>query len=465
MKITDTLTGVGAIAAKQQPASAQAAPNGFDMIFANASQRHTAETATDTQNRSRDDNRGRGRSEESRASRADNAERTSRRENSTRRAEDTTEAAAPQDTAPVAPPQYESAPEEVKIDEEQAIAAIAAVMQVPVEVVVEMMNEQGVVPQDLIDPKAVAKFLQTALEVESPMELLTNPEFPEKYKAINEAMGELLQEAEVEQALAAQTTEVGAKAAQQGQQQNGISYAANLEGLEVLNESGELIVTDEAADDEAYATTTRARSTRETLTPTQQQSQTTGQTQESATSPLLVSNEVVVNEQQAIDPMIATDVAKASESVQATRSATPLTPAKATDVIEQIMSQVKITQAGGQFTEMRITLRPESLGDITLRVLTHNGIVTAQFEAESQRVKEALEANFNQLRDALEEQGIQFSELSVSVRQDENERMNQFERERQRTRHRADAINGEEDLQIEEAPSITAHKGVIDITA
>jgi flagellar hook-length control protein FliK len=463
MKITDTtLTGVGAITAKQQQQHVQvgSGSNGFDLIFANASQR--VETTADTQNRSREDDRGRGRTEDSRANRVGNAERASRRENSARRAEETTEAAAPQDTAPIAPPQCEATPEEVKIDEEQALAAVAMIMEVPAEVIVETMNEQGLAVQDLTDPKAVSKYLQAALEVDSPMELLTNPEFPEKFKAINEAMGEMLQEAEVEQALAAQTTEVGAKAAQQ--YQKGTGYATNMEGLEVLNENGELIVTDEAATDEIYATTTRTQSNRDASATTQQQSQTTGQTQESVTtSHLPMSEEVIVEDQQSLDPMLNTDVVTKASDVQTTRSSAPTQPVKATDVIEQIMSQVKITKAGGQFTEMKMTLRPESLGDIVLRVLTQNGIVVAQFEAESQRVKEALESNFNQLRDALEEQGIQFSELSVSVRQDENERMNQFERERQRTRHRADAINGEEVL--EEAPTITAHRGVIDITA
>jgi flagellar hook-length control protein FliK len=85
-------------------------------------------------------------------------------------------------------------------------------------------------------------------------------------------------------------------------------------------------------------------------------------------------------------------------------------------------------------------LRPESLGDIVLRVLTQNGIVTAHFIAENQRVRETLENNFNQLRDALEEQGIQFSELSVSVRQNADDQQTLFEWGRQHARNRAENI-------------------------
>jgi flagellar hook-length control protein FliK len=90
--------------------------------------------------------------------------------------------------------------------------------------------------------------------------------------------------------------------------------------------------------------------------------------------------------------------------------------------------------------------------------------VTAQFEAESQRVKEALEANFNQLREALEQQGLTFSELSVSVRQEKGN-ASEFERGRQSTRHRMESLNGVGEVE-EEAPQIVSlHDGEIDIIA
>jgi flagellar hook-length control protein FliK len=125
------------------------------------------------------------------------------------------------------------------------------------------------------------------------------------------------------------------------------------------------------------------------------------------------------------------------------------------------MNQVKITNTGANFTEMRVTLRPETLGDIVLRVMTQNGVVTAMFEAENQRVKEALEASFNQLRDALQESGIKFTELTVYVRQDGEERASQFERAAQASRTRAEEVNEA----AEELLEISYHNGVIDVTA
>jgi flagellar hook-length control protein FliK len=110
--------------------------------------------------------------------------------------------------------------------------------------------------------------------------------------------------------------------------------------------------------------------------------------------------------------------------------------AHAPDVISQIVSRFSLTSAE-QFTEIKMTLRPANLGDVSLKIATVNGLVTAQFVAENQRVREIIETNFNQLRDALQRQGVSVSELSVSVQQDQNaEQMNQFLRAQQGSRQR-----------------------------
>lgn len=85
------------------------------------------------------------------------------------------------------------------------------------------------------------------------------------------------------------------------------------------------------------------------------------------------------------------------------------------EVINQIVEKFKAGIIGENVSEIKITLKPEYLGDVSLRVVSENGIVSAQFTAENQRVKEIIEANFNNLKDMLDEQGVQVSALSVSV--------------------------------------------------
>jgi len=87
------------------------------------------------------------------------------------------------------------------------------------------------------------------------------------------------------------------------------------------------------------------------------------------------------------------------------------------DVVNQVMESMKAGFRDGR-AEIRVRLSPDNLGDVSLKVTAQNGIVTAHFTAESRRVKETLESNFDGLRDVLRQQGVQIENISVSVRQD-----------------------------------------------
>lgn len=98
------------------------------------------------------------------------------------------------------------------------------------------------------------------------------------------------------------------------------------------------------------------------------------------------------------------------------------------DVIAQIMEKLKVS-VKPDLSEVKILLRPEQLGEVSLKIATQNGIITAQFIAESQKVKEIIESNFNQLRDMLSEQGVDVGALEVNVSNSDEEKTtyNMFE--------------------------------------
>ncbi|MCX8130320.1 MAG: flagellar hook-length control protein FliK [Clostridia bacterium] len=87
------------------------------------------------------------------------------------------------------------------------------------------------------------------------------------------------------------------------------------------------------------------------------------------------------------------------------------------EIIEQVVHKAKVVLTGDK-SEMVMDLNPESLGKLSLKVVTERGMVVAKFVAESQQVKEALEANMQLLKDSLEKQGLAVQGFSVSVRQD-----------------------------------------------
>jgi len=92
-------------------------------------------------------------------------------------------------------------------------------------------------------------------------------------------------------------------------------------------------------------------------------------------------------------------------------------PAEAKEIISQVIENAKVILTPDK-SEMVMDLKPDSLGKISLKVVTENGIVMAKFVAENQQVRQVLEANMQLLKDSLERQGMNVQGFSVSVRQD-----------------------------------------------
>lgn len=93
------------------------------------------------------------------------------------------------------------------------------------------------------------------------------------------------------------------------------------------------------------------------------------------------------------------------------------TPVQAREIINQVLEKAKVILAGDK-SEMVMDLKPDSLGKLSLKVVTEHGMIMAKFVAENQQVKQVLETNMQLLKDSLEKQGMNVQGFSVSVRQD-----------------------------------------------
>lgn len=85
---------------------------------------------------------------------------------------------------------------------------------------------------------------------------------------------------------------------------------------------------------------------------------------------------------------------------------------------ETVMIQVtqKMNQAlKSGMHEMRLVLRPESLGDMRMTIQMDGDIVMARITVENQQVKQIIESNLQALRDSLEEQNLQAGAFDVNV--------------------------------------------------
>lgn len=65
--------------------------------------------------------------------------------------------------------------------------------------------------------------------------------------------------------------------------------------------------------------------------------------------------------------------------------------------------------------ELRVMLRPESLGEVQLKVQMEGDVVMAKISVESQQVKQIVENNLQSLKDALAEHNLETGSFSVSV--------------------------------------------------
>ena len=83
-------------------------------------------------------------------------------------------------------------------------------------------------------------------------------------------------------------------------------------------------------------------------------------------------------------------------------------------VAEQILEKVRVVLSDTQ-TSMEISLTPESLGRVTLNLVSKHGAMTAHFTAQNEIAKEAIESQMVVLRENLESQGLKVEAIEVTV--------------------------------------------------
>ena len=143
----------------------------------------------------------------------------------------------------------------------------------------------------------------------------------------------------------------------------------------------------------------------------------------------------------------------------------------APEIRDQLIEYIKLN-AGPEVTQMEIQLQPASLGSINLQLTYRNGAITAQFIAQNEDVKKAIEQQIVQLKTTLEEQGIKIEEVEVTVASHEfekameqggqwQEQQNASESEKQtsgRKRMVLDELESEEELNDEEVIQVQMMK-------
>jgi len=112
----------------------------------------------------------------------------------------------------------------------------------------------------------------------------------------------------------------------------------------------------------------------------------------------------------------------------------------ATEMADLFVKQMKLGTFRG-FSEAKITLNPESLGQVDVKLTLQNGMLTAHFTAETKTGKELLDNQMSQLRTALMNQGLQVERLEVSQPQQQQNAAFSFQQQREQARQQQNNQN------------------------
>lgn len=83
-------------------------------------------------------------------------------------------------------------------------------------------------------------------------------------------------------------------------------------------------------------------------------------------------------------------------------------------VMEQVTGKLQSVMRSGM-SDVRIQLRPESLGEVSMRIRMEGDVVLAKIEVQNQQVKEIMERNLPMLKDALAQQNISTGTFEIQV--------------------------------------------------
>lgn len=84
------------------------------------------------------------------------------------------------------------------------------------------------------------------------------------------------------------------------------------------------------------------------------------------------------------------------------------------DIMRQIMDYMKI-QVKPDMSQLEMQLHPANLGTLQIHVASKGGVLTANFVAQNEAVKAALESQMVQLKENFSEQGVKVEAIEVTV--------------------------------------------------
>lgn len=173
----------------------------------------------------------------------------------------------------------------------------------------------------------------------------------------------------------------------------------------------------------------------------------------------------MANQAELADTMVGQIASSVTETVSSDGTIT-MTTVEMRQITVQIVQQIKVVIRPEQ-TDMQMTLHPEHLGRLQLAVTSKDGVMTASFTVQNEMVKQALEAQMQDLKNAFTEQGLKVEAVEVNVSTSEFTQEDQTGGNQQQEQKKArttfvdteDSIWTEDDLTETEERALAAVSG------
>jgi len=297
--------------------------------------------------------------------------------------------------------------EETTIEEVKKLASgiaegVAEELGISVEELEEVLAQLGMTMMDLLQPDKLMQVFVVAGGANDAVSLLTNEDLYASYVKLNDKLTEGLREI-------ADLT--GKEASQIQDFLSELSVADTETSLPMADmpDDVDLQIKETASQTEGVWEDSLSAGTEEMATVKQtvdSQLQKEGGKEESAEQGMVQKGNafmVTSHTQQQVE--VISNGVRYTETVYSTETQM---------IMDQIMEFMKI-QVGEGITRLEMQLQPESLGTVQVQLASKDGVVTAQFTAQSEMVKNALESQMIQLRETFDAQGIKVESIEVAV--------------------------------------------------
>ena len=299
-----------------------------------------------------------------------------------------------------------SAEEEIEMEEKMAeevageiVEKVAAELGITEEEVIQVLDELSMKPLDLLQTENLQKFVLAVAGESDACSMVTNEELFQNFKNLNEALTDVvaevseetgLEEEKVREILTNLMDEVNASEVE--------TEAEPVDTFKVKGEDGKLHVETEDDTEKAEHRPDGAKIMLERSMQDRASNDMAGNASADTANPFTTNG---------LNAQFTGNVQNASEVFGFMDTNTQM-------IMDQITEYMNV-QVGDGLSEIEMQLHPESLGSLHVRLTSKEGIVTAQFTAQNDTVKTAIESQMIQLKEVFQEKGVSVEAIEVTV--------------------------------------------------